>query len=339
MAVEVQPAMDPTFESKKRGSRSHRIYSSAVLLVVLVGSVYFKEVKEFVKSFDPFLGQRLVMYQGEGGQKWLVPHSNYNYTYKAYFEDFVWNESAFAFINKYWLICLPIGYLYYFGIHRLEAFMKNREPMKLQTTLVLWNLFLGLFSIAGFVRVVEEYYYVVSNFGFYNAICNIFSPNGPAFFWSVMFTVSKVLELGDTVFLVLRKKPVIFLHSFHHMFVMVIVFHAVAEMGAPAITFMLMNYFAHSIMYPYYAAMAAGIRVPRPLAKCITVIQITQMFLGVMVTTFTVYKRDIQGEYCQTTRFSTLLSYTTYVAFGWLFVQFFLKAYAKKPRTAEKKHD
>jgi hypothetical protein len=31
-------------------------------------------------------------------------------------------------------------------------------------------------------------------------------------FWALMFVLSKVPELGDTIFIVLRKQPLIFLH-------------------------------------------------------------------------------------------------------------------------------
>ena len=40
-------------------------------------------------------------------------------------------------------------------------------------------------------------------------------------FWATMFVLSKVPELGDTMFVVLRKQPLIFLHWYHHATVLV----------------------------------------------------------------------------------------------------------------------
>ncbi|VDL66713.1 unnamed protein product [Nippostrongylus brasiliensis] len=51
-------------------------------------------------------------------------------------------------------------------------------------------------------------------------------PTGPASFWACMFAFSKIAELGDTVFLVLRKRPVIFLHWYHHAVVLVYCWHS-----------------------------------------------------------------------------------------------------------------
>lgn len=39
--------------------------------------------------------------------------------------------------------------------------------------------------------------------------------------WCVVFTVSKVLELMDTFFVVMRKKPLIFLHWYVHWFILI----------------------------------------------------------------------------------------------------------------------
>jgi hypothetical protein len=39
---------------------------------------------------------------------------------------------------------------------------------------------------------------------------------GPTGVWMALFCLSKIPELMDTVFLVIRKRPVIFLHWWHH---------------------------------------------------------------------------------------------------------------------------
>lgn len=53
-------------------------------------------------------------------------------------------------------------------------------------------------------------------------VCNSFIiQNKVSGFWTTMFVLSKVPELGDTIFIVLRKQPLIFLHWYHHATVLV----------------------------------------------------------------------------------------------------------------------
>lgn len=59
--------------------------------------------------------------------------------------------------------------------------------------------------------------------------------------WYLFFALSKFTELGDTVFLVLRKRPLTFLHCYHHCSVMVYTFNAGAEHLACGRWFMWMN--------------------------------------------------------------------------------------------------
>ena len=90
-------------------------------------------------------------------------------------------------------------------------------------------------------------------------------------FWTWMFTLSKILELGDTVFIVLRKQKLIFLHwwaednsianekstfnvRYHHLTVLISVFANFSESYSRWST--VINFLVHSIMYTYYTLKA-----------------------------------------------------------------------------------
>ncbi len=86
------------------------------------------------------------------------------------------------------------------------------------------------------------------------------SPNLQKHPWIMLFCLSKVPELVDTLFLILRKKPVIFLHWYHHFITLLYCWWGWASQTPTGRTFAGMNLFVHSIMYSYYAIMAAHIR-------------------------------------------------------------------------------
>jgi hypothetical protein len=57
------------------------------------------------------------------------------------------------------------------------------------------------------------------------SVCHTCNTNDVAGFWSLMFGYSKVIELGDTLFIVLRKRPLVFLHYYHHAAVLIYTSH------------------------------------------------------------------------------------------------------------------
>ena len=71
--------------------------------------------------------------------------------------------------------------------------------------------------------------------------------------WTWLFVLSKLPELVDTVFIVLRKQKLIFLHWYHHITVLIYCWYSFSQYTAPARWFVVMNFIVHSIMYTYYA--------------------------------------------------------------------------------------
>ena len=69
----------------------------------------------------------------------------------------------------------------------------------------------------------------------------------------IVYLISKVPELGDTIFIVLRKQRLIFLHWYHHVTVLIYCWYSFSQYTAPARWFVVMNFIVHSIMYTYYA--------------------------------------------------------------------------------------
>jgi hypothetical protein len=128
----------------------------------------------------------------------------------------------------------------------------------------------------------------------------------------------------DTVFLVLRKRPVSFLHWFHHATVLMYCWHAGQYQMPTGIFFATMNYLVHSVMYLYYF-LAAVMRPPN-WGKFVTYIQIAQMFAGMGISIYHFYLiNHIQN--CNGSMTNLLAAGTMYTSYMILFVQFFVRRY------------
>uniref|UniRef100_A0A7S1MS62 Elongation of fatty acids protein n=1 Tax=Neobodo designis TaxID=312471 RepID=A0A7S1MS62_NEODS len=171
-----------------------------------------------------------------------------------------------------------------------RAVMRNAEPLQFKSLFTLWNFLLSAFSIYGGLTVIPFFLRELTTRGERHLFCTNGKEaylSGPVGFWIVVFALSKIPELIDTVFLVIRKRPVIFLHWWHHTTVLLFSWFALGD-GVPAGPwFAAMNYFVHSIMYTYYFGMSFGgplKAIVKPFAMSITVLQLVQMVFGLYVT-------------------------------------------------------
>lgn len=134
------------------------------------------------------------------------------------FEDSIKYEDTIKPMADYFHLTVAVVFTFHLPLIYLgPMFMRNRQSQRLRGPLIFWNLCLALFSMIGFLRTWPEMYHVLTKFGFKHSICkSTYKYSQPTYFWMLLFVLSKVPELIDTVFLVLRKQNLIFLHVWHH---------------------------------------------------------------------------------------------------------------------------
>jgi len=223
------------------------------------------------------------------------------------------------------LFVVPLYVLFVFYGPKL---MEKREPFKLEFALKIWNFFLFFISLSMFLGLFTPILLFWTSRGFYELVC---MPQGEmyygfAFFCIWVFGLSKYLELFDTLFLILRKREVTFLHWYHHTTVLCYTWFSLVIMTPPGAIFGMINTFVHTIMYWYYFLAAKG---KRPTwGKFVTIVQLSQMVLGVSITSSWAYNY-LTGVYCpmghpQAYMLSSLVLYGSYFL---LFLQFYLNRY------------
>lgn len=244
--------------------------------------------------------------------------------------------SGLKWMQMNWHYSIYVSFIYICVIFSVRRKMnKHKEGFKLRSTLAIWNSCLCIFSITGSYFMIPEMIQMIST-SFYHSVCYS-STDEHAQYWMWLFAMSKVIELGDTLFIVLRKKKLIFLHYIHHILALIYTWYSVSQNISLGRWFVTMNYVVHSIMYGYYAARSLQWFIPRGVAMIITSLQIIQMILGFYVS-FYAFKSKLFGTYCEIPMKTATLGFGVYLAFFYMFAQFFVVNYMKKNKHHDKDH-
>lgn len=237
-----------------------------------------------------------------------------------------------------WTITIYLSLAYIVLVFTGQHLMKDRKPFDLRLPLILWSAGLALFSFFGSLRTVPELFSVLVNNGFMDSVCkNSYTSDIRIKFWFWLFIWSKIVELGDTVFIVLRKQKLIFLHWIHHALTMCFGFFILGDMAGFTRWFAAMNYSVHVLMYTYYTLKAMKIPVPKSIAVVITSLQIIQMIMGLFVSIIA-FSYNIFGLKCRVSFSVSAFAVCIYSLFLMLFVNFFLKSYLIPPEKVNKKN-
>jgi len=215
--------------------------------------------------------------------------------------------------------------------------MKNEHPFATQQYVRVWNLMLAVFSVAGMVLTFPFWSKWLVSYSVYEQICTNASREtlfyGTHGFWLLAFVLSKIPELFDTFWLVLGKKPVIFLHWYHHVTVLLYCWHSWV-VQQPVVYFMAMNYTVHSVMYTYYFLMTfSSMRFLRSWATLITLLQLSQMVVGLVLALAGAYYVHMAERPCVWDKANNAACVAMYFSYFVLFLRLYL---AKSKKTGKK---
>eukprot|EP01103_Thecamoeba_quadrilineata_P000802 TRINITY_DN10704_c0_g1_i1.p1 TRINITY_DN10704_c0_g1~~TRINITY_DN10704_c0_g1_i1.p1 ORF type:complete len:255 (-),score=30.54 TRINITY_DN10704_c0_g1_i1:146-868(-) len=227
---------------------------------------------------------------------------------------------AYPFTSFYALVGLGVFYLVM--IKALQYWMRNRpEFTNLRTFTVVHNILMTIASLIMFVGVAYELAIVwsVHDWDPTLAFCdpdNVLRTPGVDF-WFYVFFLSKFVEYTDTVLLILKKKDVIFLHSYHHWVTPIIVWSAAFYPISSSWMGPLTNSFVHIIMYAYYTL--CEYNLPRKYGTYVTMLQLTQFIINLLWFVGI----GVALPYCGGNVYSYVFLISQYLFFLYLFVNLF----------------
>ena len=247
------------------------------------------------------------------------------------FESKFDDERVVPFAAANWQWCFYFSAMYVILVLLGQRYMKNREPYYLRTYLCVWSTGLCVFSFWAVWRITPQLHRLIYLGGVRHAICDNRGYTGSTGtgLWTYLFPLSKLPELFDTAFIVLRKQKLSFLHVYHHVTVFIYCWYSYADPISTGILFGAINYLVHGVMYAYYAVKASGRHPPRWVARTITTIQISQMFVGLYIN-YLAITSIMSGKACHTYYFNIAMSLIMYASYVVLFGNFYYWTYIHK---------
>ncbi|KAK4137639.1 fatty acid elongase [Trichocladium antarcticum] len=226
--------------------------------------------------------------------------------------------------------------IYYTIILGGRSLMRNREPFKLRTLFLIHNFYLTAISGILLALFIEQLLPTIVRHGIFYTICD--KEGGwtqPLVVLYYLNYLTKYLELLDTCFLFLKKKPLTFLHCYHHGATALLCYTQLIGSTAVSWVVISLNLMVHVVMYWYYFQSARGIRIW--WKEWITRLQIIQFVIDLgfvyfaSYTYFTSAYFDWMPSYgkCAGEEFAAFSGIGILSSYLFLFISFYFATYKK----------
>jgi len=232
---------------------------------------------------------------------------------------------------------------YLVTIFGIQAAIKDHQPYKCTFLFQSHNMFLSLGSGLLLACMLEEAIPLFLNVGPFNAICARSSWTPRLEFYYLVNYYFKYIELIDTIFLAIKKKPLAFLHVFHHSATALLCYTQLDGRTTVSWVPISLNLGVHVLMYYYYWATAGGRKIW--WKKYLTTMQITQFVIDLIAIYFSVWQRAAHQRWffklphiddCAGTNSAAIFGMLLITSYLLLFVDFYLRTY-KGPAAGAKK--
>ncbi|KIJ12380.1 hypothetical protein PAXINDRAFT_171281 [Paxillus involutus ATCC 200175] len=250
-----------------------------------------------------------------------------------YLASYIPGESPFST----WPVVASMTVTYLAVVFSTREIMKDRAPLKLTTPFRAHNLILSAGSLVLMALIGEEVFSNWMKVGTYGALCVPEAYTDRLEFYMMLNYYFKYYEFIDTVFLALKKKPLSFLHVYHHSATAVLAFVQLNGRATSTWVAAFLNLGVHVIMYYYYFATAGGAKLW--WKKHLTTMQIFQFIVILAAVVFAAYHYAAYNWFptilphkgdCTGTPTAGIVGLGIVFSYLILFLKFFRKTYTEK---------
>lgn len=196
---------------------------------------------------------------------------------------------------SHWSVPAIVSTLYIIVVFGIKFLMSKREKgFKMRTISIIHNAIMTFLSVAMYVGMLVSFLSMWKRHSFSLEVifCDAAKREvnrGPLYFWVYLFYLSKIYELFDTVILVLKKRPLKFLHVYHHWITLTLVWVCLTTELPVQWSAEILNAWVHCPMYYYYTLVSINPLRKVSWKKYITQMQITQFILVILLHSYSFY--------------------------------------------------